>query len=112
MRSRQEGRFRREILINLSTDERDAIEDMDVEALRNAIEEARDVRSLTAVTYLQLYRLGVYVQSAEHRFELALVTLRKAKAVTKIASTEQAAIRAGWNLVSAVDQMRDRTLSW
>ena len=95
-------------MINLSAGERDAIEGVDVEALRSAVEEARETRSSTAVTHLQLYRLGTYVQSAEHRFALALANLRKAKAAANIARKEQAAIRAGWDLVSAVDQMKDR----
>ncbi|MFC5736037.1 hypothetical protein [Sinirhodobacter huangdaonensis] len=95
-------------MINLSAGERDAIEDMDVDALRIAIEEARKAHSSTAVTRLQLYRLGAYVQEAERRFDLALANLRKAKAAAKIASTEQATIRAGWDLASAVDQMKDR----
>ena len=95
-------------MINLSAGERDAIEGMDVEALRSAVEEARETRSSTAVTHLQLYRLGTYVQSAERRFALALANLRKVKAAANIARTEQAAIRAGWDLVSAVDQMKDR----
>lgn len=81
---------------------------MDVEALRSAIDEARQARGATALTHLQLYRLGGYVQSAEHRFNLALANLRKAKAAAKIARTEQEAVRAGWDLVSAVDQMKDR----
>lgn len=104
----KEGSYQREVMINLSAGERDAIEGMDVEALRSAVEEARETRSSTAVTHLQLYRLGTYVQSAERRFALALANLRKAKAAANIARTEQAAIRAGWDLVSAVDQMKDR----
>ena len=95
-------------MINLSPCERNAIVELDVGALRSAIDEARHARSVTALTHLQLYRLGGYVQSAEHRFNLALADLRKAKAVAKIASTEQATVRAGWDLVSAVDQMKDR----
>jgi len=95
-------------MINLSTDERESIEDINVEALQSAIEEARTARNSTALTRLQLYRLGAYVQSAEHRFNLALASLRKAKSAAKIARTEQAAIRSGWDLISAVDQMKDR----
>lgn len=56
-------------MINLSAGERDAIEDMDVDALRIAIEEARKAHSSTAVTRLQLYRLGAYVQEAERRLD-------------------------------------------
>lgn len=95
-------------MINLSTGERDAIEDLDTDALRIAIEEAQDARSMTAVTRLQLYRLGAHVQRAERQFELALANLRKAKAAAKIASTQQAAIRAGWDLASAVNKMKGR----
>lgn len=95
-------------MINLSAGERDAIEDMDVDALRIAIAEAQNARSLTEVTRLKLYRLGAHVQEAERRFDLALANLRKAKAAAKIASTEQAALRAGWDLASAVDQMKRR----
>ena len=95
-------------MINLSAHERDAIEDMDLDALRIAIKEAQNSCSMTAVTRLELYRLGAYVQKVELRFDLALANLRKAKAAAKIASTQQAAISAGWDLASAVDQMKER----
>ena len=95
-------------MINLTIDEREAIESLDVEVLRRAIDQARQGPNSAALTQLQLHRLGSFVQSAERRFTNALDDLRKAKAAANISKKEQAAVRAGWDLISSVDQMKER----
>lgn len=95
-------------MINLTPDEMKAIEEMDCGVLRSAIDAARETRSPTPLTHLQLHRLGDYVRRSEHLFRRALDDLHKARSAEKVARTSQDALRAGWDLISAVEEMKER----
>ncbi len=98
------------MMINLSDEQKESIEAIDSDVLQNAVDKARETRSPAPLNSLQLHRLGSYVRSTENKFHQALKNLSKAKSTAKISSTEQVAISAGWDLVSAVEQMKQRVI--
>lgn len=93
--------------INLPRDQQDALAAIDTRDLQGIIEEA--VREERSGTLRQaLLRCGPYVETHLHYFERALAAHTKAKAARKRAETASALQRAGYDLSSAVADMKRR----
>lgn len=95
-------------LINMPRDERDAIDEINVDILRKLVEQClRDERP-DALQSLRLQSCGLYVASRLREFKDALSELRAAKSAKKRADTETDASRSARNLIDAVLQMKHR----
>lgn len=95
-------------VINIPSDERDALKAIDVGALKARIEQCLRERRPTALLGLGLDRCGPYVSSRFRQYQLSLTDYAKAKALKKTQETQRRACRAGDDLRYAMEQMIER----
>lgn len=93
--------------INMSRNE-EAVGAIDINALKKLIDQCIREGFPTALYPLGLAHCGPYVATKNRDFEQALARHGTAKSSKKRAETEHYAVRAGDDLVFAVQQMKDR----
>lgn len=94
--------------INLPSDQQRAINEVEVSALRAAVDKCLDEERVGPIHELGLSQCGPYVTSKLQAFQQAIVEHTKAKAHAKRERTRADALRAGSELVHAVQQMKSR----
>ncbi len=94
--------------INLPSDQQAAISDVDETVLRAAVHKCLDEERVGPIHGLDLSNCGPYVATKLHGFQQAIAEYSKAKAHAKRERTRQDALRAGSDLVHAVQQMKGR----
>ncbi|ELO1027111.1 TPA: hypothetical protein NIK02_002299 [Pseudomonas aeruginosa] len=94
--------------INLPSDQQTSISEVDETVLRAAVRKCLDEARLGPIHSLGLSSCGPYVATKLNAFQQAIAEYSKAKAPTKRERTLQDALRAGSDLVHAVQQMKDR----
>lgn len=94
--------------INLPSDQQAAISDIDETALRATVRKCLDEERIGPIHGLGLNGCGPYVSTKLHAFQQAIAEYSKAKAHSKRERTRQDALRAGGDLVHAVQQMKGR----
>lgn len=92
--------------INLPSDQQAAISDVDESVLRAAVNKCLDEEGVGPIHGLGLSNCGPYVATTLHGFQQAIVEYSNAKAHVKRERTRQDALRAGSDLVHAVQQMK------
>ena len=95
-------------LINLPQDQQRAIKAVDVRSLEAAVDKCLREEYVGPVYELGLRECGDYVASELHAFERAMAAHNKAKAHAKREQTRADVLRAGSDLVHAVQQMKGR----
>lgn len=94
--------------LNLSREERDALNAVDIAVLRERIEQALHNKCASSLSDLRLDRCGQYPSTELRAFERALRDYDAARAAKKCAETEYRARRAGGNLEFAIERMKER----
>lgn len=94
--------------INLPSDQRDAISNVDEAALRAAVLKSLDEGNIGPIHGLGLSNCGPYVATKLRGFQQAIAEYSKAKANAKRERTRQDALYVGNDLVHAVQQMKER----
>lgn len=94
--------------INMSRDEQDALRAVDIDLLDKLIDRCMDDERSGAVYELRLISCGPYVAQKLWDFERALAEYGKAKANKKRTETRLDLLRAGSDLVHAVQMMKGR----
>ncbi|MDH0625825.1 abortive infection family protein [Pseudomonas chengduensis] len=94
--------------INLAPDQQRAIAGIDVRDLEAAVERCERDGQITPIYALGLSGCGEFIASEYRAFERALAAHSKAKAHAKREQTRMDVLRAGSNLVHAVEQMQER----
>ncbi|CAM3103672.1 hypothetical protein [Pseudomonas plecoglossicida] len=94
--------------INLPSNQQAAISDVDEATLRAAVRKCLDEERIGPIHGLGLSDCGSYVGTKLHAFQQAVAEYSKAKAHAKRERTRQDALRAGSDLVHAVQQMKGR----
>lgn len=94
--------------LNLSREEREALNAIDTAVLRERIEQALVDKCASSLSNLRLDRCGQYPSAELRAFERALRDFGAAKAAKKYAETEYRARRAGDDLEFAIKRMKDR----
>lgn len=95
-------------LINLTQDQKVALDDLDEDVLDRLIDDALFTGRPDGLRRLPLDRCGLFVSGRLRDFETALSRFDGSKAATKRARTEDEARRAGSRLSHAVAQMKHR----
>lgn len=95
-------------LINLTAEEKSALDGVDEAALDRLIDDAIEGARPDGMRKLPLGRCGPYVAKTLRNFEQALSRFDAAKSAAKRASTEEDARRAGKKLSYAVSEMKHR----
>ena len=94
--------------IYVSRDERDRIKAVDLDVLRQSLEQCMRGKRSGPLRGLGLEYCGPYISSTLRQYESSLVEYGNAKAPKKRREAESRASRAGYDLVSAVQQMKSR----
>ncbi|KPZ22336.1 hypothetical protein [Pseudomonas coronafaciens] len=94
--------------INLPSNQRAAISDVDETALRAAVRVCLDEERIGPIHGFGLSGCGPYVSTKLHRFQQAIAEYSKAKVHAKRERTQQDALSAGSDLVHAVQEMKGR----
>lgn len=94
--------------INISRDEQDAIEAIDIRELNRLIDQSIENEHSTDLHRLSLTRCGTYVSSKLYAFDQALVKYRIARSVRKREETADALRRAGGDLSFAFSAIKQR----
>lgn len=94
--------------INLPRDQQHSIGAVDVNILRSAVDRCLSEERVGPIYELGLSECGDYVASTLRVFERAIIAHSKAKAYAKREQTRTDVLRAGGNLVHAVQQMKGR----
>lgn len=94
--------------INLPPDQQRAIAGIDVRDLEAAVDRCERDGLITPIYALGLSGCGEFIASEYRAFERALAAHSKAKAHAKREQTRMDVLRAGSNLVHAVEQMQER----
>lgn len=94
--------------INLPRDQQHSIGAIDVNFLRAAVDRCLSEEWVGPIYELGLSECGEYVASALRAFERAIVSHSEAKAYAKREQTRTDVLRAGGNLVHAVQLMKGR----
>jgi hypothetical protein len=94
--------------INIPPGEQAALRAIDSAYLSSVIDECLGHGHASALAPLRLHRCGLFVGSKLRRFESALLDYRQAKSPRKLETTRTDALRAGSDLVFAVEQMKAR----
>ncbi|MEN3230240.1 hypothetical protein PUR21_21795 [Methylorubrum rhodesianum] len=95
-------------LINLTQEEKTALDGIDERELDRHIDEALRSGRPDGLRRLPLGRCGPFVSGRLRNYEQALSRFHEAKSAAKSARTEQEARRAGYDLSHAVSQMKHR----
>ena len=95
-------------VINLPLDQQRAITAIDVNSLQMAVEMCLREKRIGPVHELQLSECGDFVVSGLRAFERAVAAYSKAKAHPKVEQTRADALRAGGDLVYAIQRMKSR----
>nr|USU33087.1 hypothetical protein NG677_05195 [Methylobacterium sp. OTU13CASTA1] len=95
-------------LINLTTEEKGALDAVDEANLDRHIDDAVEGGRPDALRRLPLGRCGSYVANTLRNFEQALSRFNATRSAAKRASTEEDARRAGRKLLLAVSEMKHR----
>ena len=95
-------------VINLPRDQQSAISAVDVKSLEMAVQRCLSEERIGPMHELRLSECGEYVVSNLRAFERAITNYSKAKAYLKVEQTRADALRAGGDLVYAIQQMKDR----
>lgn len=96
-------------VINIPRGEQEALREVDVQVLDQAISVSLDARRLgSTLRALRLDSCGSFIATKLREFDLALQAYAGAKAAKKLADTGEYARRAGSNLGNAVRQMQQR----
>ncbi|MEE4634108.1 hypothetical protein ACW9H6_10060 [Pseudomonas sp. SDO528_S397] len=94
--------------INLPHDQQRAISAVDTRSLQAALDKCLREEQVAPICELGLRECGDYVASELHAFERAMAAHNKAKAHAKREQTRTDVLRAGNDLVHAVQQMKSR----
>ncbi|NNB52381.1 hypothetical protein [Pseudomonas fragi] len=94
--------------INLPSDQQAAISDVDETVLRAAVHKCLDEERVGPIHSFGFSNCGPYVATKFHGFQQAVAEYSKAKSHAKRERTRQVALRAGSDLVHAVQQMKVR----
>lgn len=94
--------------INIPSDQRIAVQEMDLDVLDHTIEQCLRERRNGPLLALGLWSCGPYVAAKLRDFETALTAYAAAKARKKVEETEYRAQRAGSNLSFALRQMKEQ----
>lgn len=94
--------------INISTDELNAINSIDVNELRQLIDRAINNEQLGDLARLPLSRCGLYVSNLQHYFRLDFEKYLSAKSQKKREQTEYTLRRSGDKLVYAIYDLKQR----
>lgn len=94
--------------IYVSRDQRDRIKAVDLDVLRHSLDQCMRGKRSGPLRSLGLEYCGPYISSTLRQYESSLVEYGNAKATKKLRETESRASRAGYDLVSAVHQMKNR----
>lgn len=94
--------------INLPSNQQAAISDVDETVLRAAVRKCLDEERIGPIQGLGLSDCGPYVGAKLRAFHQAITEYSKSKAHAKRERTGQDALRAGSDLVDAVQQMKGR----
>jgi len=94
--------------INLPGDQQSAINEVDEILLRAAVHKCLDEERVGSVHGLGLSSCGPYVATKLQRFEQTIAEYSHAKAHAKRERTRQDALRAGSDLIRAVQEMKGR----
>lgn len=94
--------------INLPPNQQREIAAIDVSALRAALDKCERDELITPIYTLGLSGCGEFIAAEYRAFEQALAAYSKAKAHAKREQTRADVLRAGSNLVHAVEQMQER----
>lgn len=94
--------------INLPNDQQRAISEVGMNSLLAAVDKCLDEEHMGPIHELGLSQCGPYVTSKLQAFQQAIVGHAKAKAHAKRERTRADALRAGSDLVDAVNQMQRR----
>lgn len=92
--------------INLPSDQQSAISEVDETPLRAAVRKCLEKECVGPVHRLGLNSCGPYVATKLQRFEQTIAEYSQAKAHAKRERTRQDALRAGSDLVHAVQEMK------
>lgn len=95
-------------VINLPLDQQHAISTVDLKSLEMAVEKCLREERIGPIHELRLNECGDFVASNLRAFERAIATYSKAKAHPKVEQTRADALRAGGDLVHAIQQMKSR----
>ena len=95
-------------VINLPLNQQRAISDVDVKSLEMAVEKCLREERIGPMHELRLSECGDFVASNLRAFERAITTYSKAKAYPKVEQTRADALRAGGDLVHAIQEMKGR----
>lgn len=95
-------------VINLPLDQQRAICAVDVKSLEMAVEKCVREERIAPMHELRLSECGDFIASNLWAFERAITTYSKAKAYPKVEQTRADALRAGGDLVHAIQQMKGR----
>lgn len=96
------------VQINMTRDEKEAVSGIDRSELQRQIDQCIYEERTGGIHSLGLSRCGLYVASALRNFERALGDYSKAKSSKKREDTRTSVLRAGSDLVHAVQIMKDR----
>ncbi|HHK5433923.1 TPA: hypothetical protein ACQT27_003721 [Pseudomonas aeruginosa] len=96
------------VQINMTRDEKEAVNEIDRSQLQKVIDKCIYEERIGGIHSLGLFRCGLYVASALRNFERALADYSKAKSSKKREDTRISVLRAGSDLVHAVQTMKDR----
>lgn len=94
--------------INIPSGEQAALRAIDSAYLSSVIDECLGHGHASALAPLRLHCCGLFVGSKLRRFESALLDYRQAKSPRKLETTRTDALRAGSDLMFAVEQMKAR----
>ena len=94
--------------INIARSEQEALKAIDVVVLDHLIDQCLSNGVPYALQSFGLSNCGLFVSSKLRRFEEALLAYRQAKAPKKRSETQADALRAGSDLLNAVQQMKTR----
>ena len=94
--------------INLPSDQQAAISDVDETVLRAAVHKCLDEERTGPIHGFGFSHCGPYVATKLHGFQQAIAEYSKAKSHAKRERTRQVALRAGSDLVHAVQEMKRR----
>lgn len=101
-------RSTRVVQINMTRDEKEAVNGIDRSQLQRLIDKCIYEEGTGGIHSLGLCRCGLYVASALRNFERVLTDYSKAKSFQKREDTRTRVLRAGSDLVHAVQIMKDR----
>lgn len=96
------------VQINMTRDEKEAVSGIDRRELQKQIDQCIYEERTGGIHSLGLSRCGLYVASALRNFERTLGDYSKAKSSKKREDTRTSVLRAGSDLVHAVQIMKDR----